>query len=319
MTEVTGPTPKSPWGGRFTEPADASARGVHRLPALRPPALAPRHPGQRGLGPGPGQGRRPRRRRSSTRSSAGSPRCGGRSRPAPSRTGIELEDIHMNIERRLIEKIGAVGGKLHTGRSRNDQIALDMRLWLRGEIDAIRLALREVQAALVEQAERHADRRRCRDTPTSSGRSRSCWPTTSWRTCSCWPGTASGFADARRRLDVCPLGAAALAGTTVPIDRHALAQALGFSRPDAEQHGRRVGPRLRARVLRGSSDPGHPPVPARRGARAVGLGRVRLRRAPRRLRHRVVDHAAEEEPGRRRADPGKDGAGATATWSGSSP
>jgi argininosuccinate lyase len=63
----------------------------------------------------------------------------------------------MNIERRLIEKIGAVGGKLHTGRSRNDQIALDMRLWLRGEIDAIRAALREVQAALVEQAERHQD------------------------------------------------------------------------------------------------------------------------------------------------------------------
>ena len=61
----------------------------------------------------------------------------------------ELEDIHMNIERRLIEKIGAVGGKLHTGRSRNDQIALDMRLWLRAEIDAIRLALRDVRVLLL--------------------------------------------------------------------------------------------------------------------------------------------------------------------------
>src|SRR5262249_2840950 len=70
---------------------------------------------------------------------------------------IELEDIHMNIERRLIEKVGAVGGKLHTGRSRNDQIALDMRLWLRGEIDAIQPAIRAVQAALLEQAEHHRD------------------------------------------------------------------------------------------------------------------------------------------------------------------
>ena len=140
---------------------------------------------------------------------------------------IELEDIHMNIERRLIEKIGAVGGKLHTGRSRNDQIALDMRLWLRAEIDAIRRALRDVQAALVEQAERHRDRpmpgytHLQRAQPVLLAHHLLAYVFMLER-------DRERLADARRRLDVRPLGAGALAGTTAPIDRHALAQALGF-------------------------------------------------------------------------------------------
>jgi argininosuccinate lyase len=136
----------------------------------------------------------------------------------------------MNIERRLIERVGAVGGKLHTGRSRNDQIALDMRLWLRAEIDAIRGALREVQAALLEQADRHRDcpmpgythLQRAQPVLLAHHLLAYVWMLARDR---------ERYADARRRLDVLPLGAGALAGTTVPVDRHALAQALGFRAP----------------------------------------------------------------------------------------
>jgi argininosuccinate lyase len=143
---------------------------------------------------------------------------------------IELEDIHMNIERRLIEKVGPVGGKLHTGRSRNDQIALDMRLWLRAEIGTLRAALREVQGVLVAQAERHRD---CpmpgythlqRAQPILLAHHLLAYVFMLQR-------DRERYADARQRLLVLPLGAAALAGTTVPVDRHALCRELGFARP----------------------------------------------------------------------------------------
>jgi argininosuccinate lyase len=143
---------------------------------------------------------------------------------------LELEDIHMNIERRLTEKIGPVGGKLHTGRSRNDQIALDMRLWLRSEIDAIQGALRDLQAALLTQAEQHRD---CpmpgythlqRAQPILVAHHLLAYVFMLQR-------DRGRYADTRRRLDVLPLGAGALAGTTVPVDRHALARDLGFAAP----------------------------------------------------------------------------------------
>jgi argininosuccinate lyase len=143
---------------------------------------------------------------------------------------IELEDVHMNIEQRLIETIGPVGGKLHTGRSRNDQIAVDMRLWLRDEIAAIQAALREAQAALVEQAERHRESpmpgytHLQRAQPIVLGHHLLAYVFMLQR-------DRGRFADAGRRLEVLPLGAAALAGTTVPIDRHALARDLGFAAP----------------------------------------------------------------------------------------
>jgi argininosuccinate lyase len=143
---------------------------------------------------------------------------------------IELEDIHMNIERRLIETVGPIGGKLHTGRSRNDQIAVDMRLWLRAEIDAIQAALKEVQAALLEQAERH------RDSPmpgyTHLQRAQPILLAHHLLAYFFMLQRDRGrFSDARRRLDVLPLGAGALAGTTAPVDRHALARDLGFAAP----------------------------------------------------------------------------------------
>jgi argininosuccinate lyase len=223
---MTEPAPKSPWGGRFAEPADTSARAfTASLPfdyRLWPHDIRGSEAWARALAKG---GVLSEAELDAILRGLGEVRQELETGAFPYR--IELEDIHMNIERRLIEKIGAVGGKLHTGRSRNDQIALDMRLWLRGEIDAIRLALREVQAALIEQAERH----RASPMPgyTHLQRAQPVLLAHHLLAYVCMLGRdRERFADARRRLDVCPLGAAALAGTTVPIDRHALAQALGF-------------------------------------------------------------------------------------------
>src|SRR6185436_7403854 len=151
---MTGPAPKSPWGGRFSEPTDTSARAfTASLPfdhRLWPHDIQGSEAWARALAKG---GVLAEAELDAILRGLAEVRAELETGAFPYR--IELEDIHMNIERRLIEKIGAVGGKLHTGRSRNDQIALDMRLWLRSEIDAIRLALRDVQAALLEQAERH--------------------------------------------------------------------------------------------------------------------------------------------------------------------
>jgi hypothetical protein len=129
------------------EPADTSAWAFtaslpfdYRLWPRRP-GSGPGRSGLRVVPLGGGAGPPPR-----------APQCG---RTETGAFRIELEDIHMNIEQRLIEKIGAVGGKLHTGRSRNDQIALDMRLWLRDEIDAIRQRSARCRQRCVEQAERH--------------------------------------------------------------------------------------------------------------------------------------------------------------------
>ena len=223
---MTEPAPKSPWGGRFTEPADTSARAfTASLPfdyRLWPHDIQGSVAWARALAKG---GVLSEAELDTIVRGLAEVRQELESGTFPYR--IELEDIHMNIERRLIEKIGAVGGKLHTGRSRNDQIALDMRLWLRGEIDAIRVALREVQSALVEQADRH----RASPMPgyTHLQRAQPVLLAHHLLAYVLMLGRdRERLADARRRLDVCPLGAAALAGTTVPVDRQALAHSLGF-------------------------------------------------------------------------------------------
>jgi argininosuccinate lyase len=223
---MTGSAPNSPWGGRFTEPADASARAfTASLPIdyrLWPYDLQGSEAWARALAKG---GILSEAELDTILRGLADVRQEFEAGVFPYR--IELEDIHMNIERRLIERVGVVGGKLHTGRSRNDQIALDMRLWLRADIEVIRHALREVQAALVQQAERHRD---CpmpgythlqRAQPVLLAHHLLAYVFMLAR-------DRERLVDARRRLDVCPLGAAALAGTTVPIDRQALAQALGF-------------------------------------------------------------------------------------------
>ena len=143
-----------------------------------------------------------------------------------------LEDIHMNVEARLSEIIGRPAGRLHTARSRNDQVALDVRLWVRRAIDEADVALGDLQAALIDKAEAHAGTIMPGFTHLQSAQ-----PTTFGHHLMAYVemfGRDRGrFRDARKRLNECPLGAAALAGTSFPIDRHRTAKALGFDRPTA--------------------------------------------------------------------------------------
>ncbi|MBI4967864.1 MAG: argininosuccinate lyase [Rhodospirillales bacterium] len=144
----------------------------------------------------------------------------------------ELEDIHMNIEARLAEKIGAKAGRLHTARSRNDQVATDFRLWVRDAIDRADRGLAAFQAALLARAGEHAATVMPGFTHLQSAQ-----PVTFGHHLLAYVEMAERdrgrFADARKRLNESPLGAAALAGTSFPIDRHATAKALGFERPMA--------------------------------------------------------------------------------------
>jgi argininosuccinate lyase len=141
-----------------------------------------------------------------------------------------LEDIHMNVESRLSEIVGAPAGRLHTGRSRNDQVATDFRLWLRGEIDAVEVALKDLQFALIDQAEAAADfimpgfTHLQNAQPVTFGHHLMAYVAMFER-------DRGRFQDCRRRLNESPLGAAALAGTPYPIDRDMTAEALGFDRP----------------------------------------------------------------------------------------
>jgi argininosuccinate lyase len=143
---------------------------------------------------------------------------------------VALEDVHMNVESALTEAIGNAGKKLHTGRSRNDQVATDIRLWLRDEIDNIGQAIRLLQTALLESAEREADTILPGFTHLQTAQ-----PVTFGHHLMAWfemlQRDRARFADCNKRLNVMPLGAAALAGTTYPIDRHYTAQLLGFERP----------------------------------------------------------------------------------------
>ncbi len=140
---------------------------------------------------------------------------------------VALEDVHMNIEARLIELIGDVGKKLHTGRSRNDQIATDMRLYLRDEIDGLLTLTGELRGTLLDLAEQHAATLMPGFThlqaaqPVTFGHHLLAWHEMLAR-------DAERLADCRRRTNVMPLGAAALAGTTFPIDRAYTAKELGF-------------------------------------------------------------------------------------------
>ena len=143
---------------------------------------------------------------------------------------VELEDIHMNIEARLIERIGETGKKLHTGRSRNDQVATDLRLYLRDEIDGLCMALTRLQTALVDIAEREADTIMPGFThlqvamPVSFGHHMLAWEAMLER-------DHERLLDCRKRVNVMPLGAAALAGTSFPIDRTYTARLLDFDSP----------------------------------------------------------------------------------------
>lgn len=143
-----------------------------------------------------------------------------------------LEDIHMNVESRLAKLIGAAAGRLHTARSRNDQVATDMRLYVRDTVDALDAQLADLQQALAEKALEHADAVMPGFTHLQSAQ-----PVTFGHHLMAYVEMLgrdrSRFKDARRRMNECPLGAAALAGTSFPIDREATAKALGFDHPTA--------------------------------------------------------------------------------------
>src|SRR4051794_20104494 len=143
-----------------------------------------------------------------------------------------LEDIHMHVEHRLAELIGPSAGRLHTARSRNDQVATDFRLWVRGAIDEVEAALVAFQRVLVARAEEHAESVMPGFTHLQSAQ-----PVTLGHHLMAYyemlRRDRSRFADARTRMNENPLGSAALAGTSFPLDRDATAAALGFDRPTA--------------------------------------------------------------------------------------
>ncbi|MGZ3299034.1 MAG: argininosuccinate lyase, partial [Asticcacaulis sp.] len=142
----------------------------------------------------------------------------------------EFEDIHMNVEARLRELVGPVAGRLHTARSRNDQVAVDFRLWVRDAVDHAAQKLFELQGALLQRAEEHADTLMPGFThlqpaqPVTFGHHLMAYVEMFGR-------DRSRFLDARARMNESPLGSAALAGSPFPIDRFATARALGFDRP----------------------------------------------------------------------------------------
>ena len=144
----------------------------------------------------------------------------------------ELEDIHMNVEARLTEIIGATAGRLHTARSRNDQVATDFKLYVRDACDQADEALKALQIALINIAEENADVIMPGFTHLQSAQ-----PVTFGHHMMAYfemfTRDRGRFQDARKRLNECPLGAAALAGTSFPIDRHQTAKALGFDGPTA--------------------------------------------------------------------------------------
>ena len=211
----------------------------------------------------------------------------------------------MNVERRLIELAGPVGGKLHTGRSRNDQIALDERLYLRDILDHVDAGLVDVERALIAQAEQHGEApmpgytHLQRAQPVLLAHHLLAYVFMLER-------DRARFRDGRARVNVMPLGAAALAGAAFAIDREALARDLGFTAPSPNSMDAVADRDFVVEFLAHAAILG---MHCSRLAADLTLWatvRVRLRGVLGRLRDRVVDHAAEEEPRRGRADPGQD-------------
>src|SRR6516165_8530279 len=207
-----------------------------------------------------------------------------------------LEDIHMNVESRLAELIGPAAGRLHTARSRNDQVATDFRLWLRQAIDEIDVALTAYQRALARKSLDHAATVMPGLTHLQPAQ-----PVTFGHHLLAYVEMAARdrgrFADARRRLNECPLGSGALAGTSFPIDRAMTAKALGFTRPTANSLDAVADRDFVLETLSACA------------ITAVHLSRLaaeRPRSIERQVHHRLVDDAAEAQSGRGGAHPCKD-------------
>jgi len=188
----------------------------------------------------------------------------------------ELEDVHMNIESRLTERIGAAGKKLHTGRSRNDQVATDIRLYVRDAIDHLSELIERLGDTLLDLAEREADTVMPGFThmqiaqPVTFGHHMLAWREQLLR-------DRARLADARKRVNVLPLGSAALAGHGLSAGSQVRCRAARLRSRQREFAGRGERPRLRHRVLRGGGPDHAAPVALERGAGAVVVADVRLR------------------------------------------
>ena len=219
---------------------------------------------------------------------------------------IQLEDIHTHIEQALIQRLGDLGRKLHTGRSRNDQIITDVKLWVRDAIGQLDSLLHTLQSALVDAADRHRDvilpgyTHMQRAQPVLAAHYFLAYVEKYQR-------DRERLADTGKRVNILPLGAAALAGTSLPIDRDSVRQKLGFAA-------------LAANSLDVSSDRDFllefvfdlTVIALHLGGWAEEWGdlvhdRVQFPRPARRVLHRVEHHAAQEKPRRPGADPGQDG------------
>ena len=172
----------------------------------------------------------------------------------------ELEDIHMNVESRLSDLIGPAAGRLHTARSRNDQVALDFRLWVREKTDTIIVNIETLIGVFLDKADEHTDTLMPGFTHLQTAQ-----PVTFGHHCMAYVEMLgrdlSRFQDARERMNECPLGAGALAGTGFAIDRHATAESLGFRQPTQQLFRQRFRPGFCAGNFVSKRDLCHPPVP----------------------------------------------------------
>ena len=219
-----------------------------------------------------------------------------------------LEDLHMNIESRLAQLIGPAAGRLHTGRSRNDQIALDMRLFTKEVIRDTSKSLRGMQQALVDLAEQYQDvvmpgyTHLQRAQPVLFAHHLLAYFQMLQR-------DLDRFRDCYRRTDVLPLGSGALAGVPYPTDREFLARELGFREISANSMDAVADRGLRPGVPGGGLHLYDAPVPAGGGDSPLVQHGVRVRPAVRLFCHRQQHHAPEAQPRLRRAGPWQDGPG----------
>ncbi len=216
------------------------------------------------------------------------------------------EDVHTALERGLLERLGTLGGKLRAGRSRNDQVATDLRLYLRDHVRMIVSRLAELETALLGQAERHAGVAAPGLTHLQHAQP-VLFAHQLLAHVHAFARDADRLRDWDKRAAISPLGAGALAGSSLPFDPRELARQLGFSAATTNSMDAVSDRDFAAEFCFAAALHRRAPVPAGRGDRAVVLPGVRLGRDRRRLRDRVVDHAAEEEPGRGRAGPRQGG------------
>ena len=297
---MTDKTANKMWGGRFTMSPAEVMEEINASIGFDKASGAPGHPRLQGARRHAGraghhlQGRRP------ARSSPASTAVLAEIESGKFAFSRALEDVHMNVESRLKELIGEPAGRLHTARSRNDQVATDFRLYVRDWIDGADAALAALQLALARKAEAHA-----RLVMPGFTHLQPAQPVTFGHHLLAYVEMLARdrgrLADARARLNECPLGSAALAGTSFPIDRHATAEALGFDRPTANSLDAVSDRDFALETLAAAAIAA---MHLSRFAEEIVIwmtpqfGFVRLSRQ---VHHRLLDHAAEAQPGCGRA------------------